>query len=60
MLVMKHPWNATFAKGRITEILGAMCVVPDMQTELGTRYGIFFDTGHGICEMHEFKIDATS
>jgi hypothetical protein len=55
VLVMKHPWNKTFAKGAITEILGALCTTPDFISETGRRQGVFFDTGHGMCEMHEFK-----
>jgi len=55
MLAMKHPWNAGAAKGRITEIFGALCAVPDMGvSDGGRRQAVFFDTGHGMCEMHEF------
>ena len=55
MLAMKHPWNAGAAKGRITEIFGALCAVPDMGvSDGGRRQAVCFDTGHGMCEMHEF------
>lgn len=54
MLAMKHPWNDGAAKGRVTEVFGALCAVPDMSEE-GRRTAVFFDSGHGKCEMHEFK-----
>jgi hypothetical protein len=53
-LAMKHPWNHGKAKGSITEIFGALCAVPDMGVSAGgRRHAVFFDTGHGMCEMHE-------
>jgi len=55
MLAMKHPWNKGEARGRITEIFGALCAVPDMVSEEGRRQAVFFDGGHGMCEMHEFR-----
>mgnify|MGYP001306920983 CR=1 FL=1 len=55
MLAMKHPWNAGKAQGRITEIFGALCAVPDMMSAEGRRQAVFFETGHGMCEMHDFR-----
>jgi hypothetical protein len=55
MLAMKHPRNEGKAKGRITEIFGALCAVPDMVSPEGRRQAVFFDAGHGMCEMHEFR-----
>ena len=52
-----HPWNTGFAKGRITEIIGWLCVVPDVDDpdEQGTRSAIFFESPHGLCEMHTYR-----
>lgn len=55
MIAMKHPWNDGEAKGRITEIFGALCAVPDMVSDEGRRQAVFFQRVHGICEMHRFK-----
>lgn len=55
MLAMKHPWNNGEARGRITEVFGSLCAVPDMVSEEGRRQAVFFDGGHGMCEMHEFR-----
>ena len=61
MLAMKHPWNNGEARGRITEVFGSLCAVPDMVSEKGRRQAVFFDGGHGMCEMHEFRAhNATS
>ena len=43
------------ARGRITDVFGALCAVPDMVSEEGRRKAVFFDGGHGVCEMHEFR-----
>jgi len=56
MLVMKHPWNKSEARGRITEVFGSLCAAPDMVSEEGRRQAVFFDGGHGKCEMHEFDV----
>lgn len=55
MLAMKHPWNEGKAQGRITDIFGALCAAPEMMSAEGRRQAVFFDTGHGMCEMHEFR-----
>lgn len=48
---MKHPWNADAAKGSISEQMGFGCQPPEFES--GNI--IFFDAGHGLCEMHETK-----
>ena len=55
MMAMKHPWNNGEARGRITEVFGALCAVPDIVSEEGRRQAVFFDSGHGMCEIHEFR-----
>lgn len=42
MLAMKHPWNEGAAKGRVTEIMGALCAMPDMVSAEGRRQAVFF------------------
>lgn len=52
-VIVKHPWNSGAGKGRVTETMGYGCEPPDFQREDGTREVIFFDGGHGLCEMHD-------
>lgn len=49
--INKHPGNSSFAKGSIKEILGYGCLFPD---DVDNTV-IFFDTKHGLCEMHTHK-----
>ena len=50
MPIVAHPWNTSgFAKGPISEIIGCGCIAPD------TDRIVFFDSKHGMCEMHEFR-----
>lgn len=53
--LMCHPWNESFGKGPITEQCGWVCA---MEFEDGSNKGInmFFDFGHGLCEMYEPKV----
>lgn len=48
--VMKHPFNASFAKGKISEQLGWACTI---QYEDKSNEGmiIFSDHEHSLCEM---------
>jgi hypothetical protein len=55
LLVVKHPWNSGAAKGPISEPFGAACAADDWISEGGRRVAIFFEDGHGKCEMHEFN-----
>ena len=55
MLAMKHPWNKGEARGQITDVFGALCAIPDMVSDEGRLQAVFFDSGHGKCEMHEFR-----
>jgi hypothetical protein len=54
---VKHPWNSDFAKGSIREILGYGCETPEFTMEFidnsASPVVIFFDSPHGMCEMHE-------
>lgn len=44
----KHPWNTSeFAKGRVTEYFGFVCIGPDL-----LPFATFFDSPHGFCEMY--------
>jgi len=58
MVAVCHPWNKTFAKGRISEIFGWLCAAPDfsMPDKQGLKAAVFFDGPHGMCEMHGFKL----
>ena len=47
--IKKHPWNDGAGKGSISEAMGFGCQPP----EFDQRTVIFFDSGHGLCEMHE-------
>lgn len=60
MLAMKHPWNTGDAKGSISEVFGALCAVPDMVDADGRRQAVFFETNHGMCEMHEHRAPVRS
>lgn len=55
---MKHPCNHGDGKGRITDGMGYGCAAPEFtegfEPECGKPTVIFFDSGHGLCEMHEF------
>lgn len=56
MLAMKHPWSAGAAKGGCTEVMGALCAEPSMPLgDGGQRTAVFFDSLHGMCEMHEHR-----
>ncbi|MCP4100534.1 MAG: hypothetical protein GY750_03785 [Lentisphaerae bacterium] len=48
--VMKHPLNKGEAKGSILTVFGYACGSPSEQE---TKSVIFFDSEHGMCEMHE-------
>lgn len=52
--VNKHPKNSEPFKGSISEPLGYVCTV-----SIGASSGefIFFDTKHGMCELHVKKED---
>jgi hypothetical protein len=52
-VIVKHPWNDGTGKGRITETMGYGCEPPDLAQEECKRV-VFFDCGHGLCEMHDF------
>lgn len=56
MLAMKHPANEGAGKGAISEIYGALCALPDMVSEEGRRQAVFFESGHGRCESHDFRV----
>lgn len=45
-----HPANKTFAKGRISDVLGYVCVVPEL-SKPDDRRAILFEDQHGLCEM---------
>ena len=48
--IVKHPWNKNpMAKGRITELMGYGCAVPEMPAI------VFFDAEHSMCEMYTSK-----
>lgn len=48
--IVGHPWNTNpFTKGRITEIIGYGCNMPE------TDRVVMFDKKHGMCEVHQFK-----
>ena len=51
---MCHPWNESFGKGSISEQCGWVCA---MQFDDGSNKGmnVFFDFGHGLCEMYEVR-----
>ena len=48
--LMKHPWNKTIGKGRISEKLGYVCTVP---LAIAEGFAVFFDEDFGGCELHE-------
>jgi hypothetical protein len=58
---LAHPVNRGFAKGRISEIIGWLCVMPDFDQPdaEGIRSAVFFESPHGLCEMYRQKV-ATS
>ena len=48
--IVGHPWNKQpLTKGSITRTIGYGCNSPEIPAT------VFFDTDHGMCEMHEFK-----
>lgn len=48
--IVGHPWNKnSFTKGRITQAIGYGCTCPEFDSIT------FFDTKHGMCEMHRDK-----
>ena len=50
--VVAHPDNKTeFAKGSVTKTIGWGCKPADMDFTAIT----FFETEHGLCELHDFK-----
>lgn len=50
--IVGHPCNKTsLTRTSIMRIIGHGCTVPDMENI------VFFDSKHGMCEMHEYKID---
>jgi len=51
MEVVCHPWNKTFAKGRMSERLGYVCISPDLFDTNEQRQAVFFDSEHGLCEL---------
>ena len=54
-VIVKHPWNDGAGKGRITESMGYGCASPEFTVGFeGRPTVIFFDSGHDLCEMHEF------
>ena len=48
--IVCHPWNKNeLTRGPISRIIGYGCNAPEMERT------VFFDSNHGMCEMHEFK-----
>lgn len=54
MAAFCHPWNEGIGQGRVTEVFGYLCAVPDFYGA-GKRGAIFFENEHGLCEMHKRK-----
>jgi hypothetical protein len=53
--IVGHPWNKSLAtKSSITTVIGYGCTVPDMPAI------VFFEKGHGMCEMHKRREDPTT
>lgn len=54
--IVKHPWNDGVAKGSISNVMGYGCETPEFTIEFTdnsiTPAVIFFDSPHGMCEMH--------
>lgn len=45
-----HPWNRVhLVRTPIDQVIGWGCTVPDMPNIT------FFESEHGVCEMHEWK-----
>ena len=51
-VIMKHPWNKGDGKGRISDVMGYGCEMPEFQTKEGKPQLIFFDNEHGMCECY--------
>lgn len=52
--IVGHPWNKNpLTKNSISTKIGYGCTVPDMPAI------VFFETGHGMCEMHKRIDDPT-
>jgi len=50
IIVRCHPWNKVIGKGSITEPMGYLCAAGEMNED--RRVGIFFESAHGMCELH--------
>ena len=44
----KHPQNKGFGAGSIKDPMGFVCLNPEV---LGDEGAIYFDKGHGMCEV---------
>jgi len=50
--IVGHPWNKNdLTKTSITSIIGYGCTMPESDRI------VFFDTSHGMCEMHEYPFN---
>lgn len=48
--IVGHPWNKNVAyRSRIVDTIGYACAVPEIPSL------VFFETKHGMCEMHEWR-----
>jgi len=55
-VIMKHPWNKGDGKGSVNQVMGYGCHMKDFELDDNKRPRvIFFDTEHGMCEMHDKK-----
>lgn len=48
--ISAHPWNKNeMVKGSVSIVVGFGCTVPDLPNIT------FFESKHGMCEMHDWK-----
>lgn len=52
--IVGHPWNKRRIKQSISDRIGYGCTVPDMPSI------VFFDSKHGMCEMHTRETDPSN